>query len=232
MNSSLGIIEIKGYCAVISALDNLLKNSTTAFHIEELQNGNFIMYIKGGLAEVKHAIGLTIEHVNKISTIHSYSIIDKLNSQIEALFWNNREKKSVWIQKAESGKTSGQKKEVIGQKLYRKKTRLNSKSDSEMKLTTDSRKSVSEERQREINTIERLRLEALGKTGESKPLKKKIPEKIFSFKVESLSDLEGLNVHKLRRAARDFENFPIKGRQISKANRDELVEYFKRILPS
>ncbi|MFC2135846.1 BMC domain-containing protein [Bacteroidota bacterium] len=42
-------------------------------------------------------------------------------------------------------------------------------------------------------------------------------------------ELEELNVHELRRLARNQENFPIKGRDISKANRQELLEYFKSI---
>ena len=38
-----------------------------------------------------------------------------------------------------------------------------------------------------------------------------------------------MNVHKLRHYARKFPDFPIKGREISRANRDELVEWFKSI---
>ncbi len=41
--------------------------------------------------------------------------------------------------------------------------------------------------------------------------------------------IDGMNVHKLRHYAREFPNFPIKGREISRANRDELVELFKKI---
>ena len=38
-----------------------------------------------------------------------------------------------------------------------------------------------------------------------------------------------MNVHKLRHYAREFPEFPIRGRAISRANRDELVELFKSI---
>ncbi len=40
-------------------------------------------------------------------------------------------------------------------------------------------------------------------------------------------DLNKMNVHQLRKLARSFENFPIHGRQISKANRQQLLDYFK-----
>jgi len=42
-------------------------------------------------------------------------------------------------------------------------------------------------------------------------------------------DVSSLNVHQLRRLARSVEGFPIQGRQISKANRKELVDYFKKL---
>src|SRR3989339_613824 len=47
--------------------------------------------------------------------------------------------------------------------------------------------------------------------------------------VPTVEELLELNVHKLRHLARSFENFPIKGRQISRANRDELIEHFNSI---
>ena len=38
-----------------------------------------------------------------------------------------------------------------------------------------------------------------------------------------------MNVHKLRNYARSFPDFPIKGREISRANRIELVEFFNKL---
>ena len=46
----------------------------------------------------------------------------------------------------------------------------------------------------------------------------------------SMSDLEVQNVHQLRRLARSVPEFPIKGREISKANRNQLLDYFKDLL--
>jgi hypothetical protein len=45
-----------------------------------------------------------------------------------------------------------------------------------------------------------------------------------------MTELELLNVHQLRRFARGVEEFPIKGREISRANRTELLDYFKTLL--
>jgi hypothetical protein len=47
--------------------------------------------------------------------------------------------------------------------------------------------------------------------------------------IPSEAYLSNLNVHELRRLARGFDNFPIKGREISKANRQMLLDYFKEL---
>jgi len=48
-------------------------------------------------------------------------------------------------------------------------------------------------------------------------------------KFPSQSDLESLNVQQLRHLARNFTNFPIKGRDISKANRTILLQMFNEM---
>jgi microcompartment protein CcmL/EutN len=71
------------------------------------------------------------------------------------------------------------------------------------------------------DTIARLRMEALGKKPESsEPL---------IVKDTAGQDLSELNVHQLRKLARNTPDFPIFGRKISKANRDELLRLFNGI---
>lgn len=92
-----------------------------------------------------------------------------------------------------------------------------------------------------LSTIERLRQEALGladkktQVKESEVSTKKKVENIESKKIEiansdvDIDAIKSMNVHKLRNYARQFPAFPIKGREISRANREELVELFKSI---
>lgn len=54
-------------------------------------------------------------------------------------------------------------------------------------------------------------------------------EKVLIIEIPVETELLKMNVHELRHLARRFENFPIKGRQISKANRTQLIEYFNSI---
>jgi microcompartment protein CcmL/EutN len=86
-------------------------------------------------------------------------------------------------------------------------------------------------------TIVRLRKEALGKksvvAGEKSVSYQEIEKGIVidsdNKKNLNKSERDSLNVHQLRKLARETENFPIKGREISKANRQELLEHFKRL---
>jgi microcompartment protein CcmL/EutN len=79
------------------------------------------------------------------------------------------------------------------------------------------------------NHLENLKQEAI------KELENEEPEEDDFFgsgditEVPPTEELSKLNVHKLRRLARAFPNFPIKGREISKANRETLIELFNTL---
>jgi|YelNatPaOPRAMG01_1025707.scaffolds.fasta_scaffold00227_26 microcompartment protein CcmL/EutN len=86
------------------------------------------------------------------------------------------------------------------------------------------------------DTITRLRNEALDNNESDKytPIDDlTINEKevnVLGEKEQQLKDeIDKMNVHELRHLARSIENFPIKGRVISKANRNELINHFKSI---
>lgn len=100
---------------------------------------------------------------------------------------------------------------------------------------------ISDKSVKPLSTIERLRIEALGTARKKANIEeelsadnKKVKE---THKVKSsIKDPEvdfdlisQMNMHKLRNYARKFSNFPIKGREISRANRDELVELFNTL---
>ncbi len=46
---------------------------------------------------------------------------------------------------------------------------------------------------------------------------------------QSIEELETFNVHQLRKIARGVETFPIHGREISRANRETLLAYFRSV---
>lgn len=68
------------------------------------------------------------------------------------------------------------------------------------------------------------------KETESAPLlKEHAPAETKEIPEIDLNEIETMSVNKLRRMARNMQNFPIKGRIISSANRQTLIEYFKSI---
>lgn len=93
-------------------------------------------------------------------------------------------------------------------------------------------------------TINRLRKEALGIKQAKETVIKEKPESVLP-KPESVlpvsgsvipmsesalpDNLDTLNVHQLRHLARGIQQFPIRGREISKANRQELLNLFKNL---
>lgn len=82
----------------------------------------------------------------------------------------------------------------------------------------------------EITAVNSEKEEINGSFGlEEKPGRRKVDKTLKADRSESIEDLSTLNVHQLRRAARNVREFPIKGRQISKANRDTLLSFFKEL---
>jgi ethanolamine utilization protein EutM len=120
--------------------------------------------------------------------------------------------------------------------LIIKRPEKTSKKEKPNRKTVEEKRPEIKERKRKsyINdTIERLRLEALGlnKPEKKKPVKKEIKKTrtIKKVKKNGDSNLKSMNVHQLRKLARDTKNFPIHGRDISKANREVLLQYFDKL---
>lgn len=57
----------------------------------------------------------------------------------------------------------------------------------------------------------------------------KSPKELVDPKSLDYSSLEGMTVEELRRLARKTQGFPIFGREISKANKSTLLNYFKQL---
>ncbi|MFA7287864.1 MAG: BMC domain-containing protein [Melioribacteraceae bacterium] len=51
----------------------------------------------------------------------------------------------------------------------------------------------------------------------------------YESEIPEVNELLKLNVHDLRKLARSLPDFPIKGREISKANRNILIDYFNQL---
>ena len=77
--------------------------------------------------------------------------------------------------------------------------------------------------------LKRLREEAKKELKSSEESAVKPDEEVSPVKIPPLEELEKMNVHQLRRLARSIPSLPIKGREISIANRGTLLDFLKKL---
>lgn len=233
MTNSIGLLETSGLAAAAQASNEILKeNSVTLFKFELIGNGNVLICFSGEYASVKNAINIGTAESAKLGCFISSKIITKPDERVHNII----EKLNFKVTNKNEALPKKLKRSVeIPKDLLEVREGILEKAD----LKEPSKKIVSEVKkikkeivarvpkvkkkiETEINnpTILRLQKEALAKEAEVENINKSISE-------NSIDDMSNMNVHQLRKLARSFHDFPIKGRQISKANRDELLQYLK-----
>jgi microcompartment protein CcmL/EutN len=259
MKNAFGMIESKGFVALVEAVDVILKNSPVdILGIKKLENGLVSLVIKGKSEYVEAAMQAAINSGERVGEIYSHTIIEDPNDSIiiliEDIFaieknkLHNKEDEieihtEYVIKKSDETikKSSIDKSKPIT--LKRREKRYKQSNINSPIRNREQKKEITEEiieprsePGTNLDTITRLRNEALGisKSKESKEeviieKKEANTSKSETHSVIDFDYIKKLNVHKLRHFARQFQNFPIKGRQISKANREELIELFNSL---
>jgi microcompartment protein CcmL/EutN len=241
MPRALGLVETRGLVGAIEAADAMVKAANVVLAgKEQISAGLVTVKVLGDVAAVKAAVDAGAAAAQRVGELVSIHVIPQPDEQLVSIFpelEDEKEQKSARLETKES---------KIEDKIEKKPEKIEQISELEpvVKKAEESigpvqkrvrRKSKTNEEIDdtlfENDTISRLRKEALQLKTE-KPDEaevKKEPDK--KEKEENLSgeDINTLNVHQLRHLARSIEEFPIKGRQVSRANREELLEYFKRL---
>lgn len=215
---ALGMVETRGLIASIEAADAMVKAAKVQLiGKEKITAGLVTILVVGETAAVKSAVDAGAAAAQRVGELVSTHIIPRPDDQIDEMVTNSRpvpseEKKQLAIPK----KNTKQKRKRIQQTKEESIEEI----ENEIKAEPEPKSSSS-------STIDRLKEEALGKISLDSKSEKSKQDKILGI---SMAELEVMNVHQLRRFARDFENFPIKGREISRANRGELLDFFKTLL--
>ncbi len=223
MPKALGLVETRGLVAAIEAADAMIKAANVTLVGKERTDPALItIKVVGETAAVRSAVDAGAAAAKRVGVLVSTHIIPQPDEQITSLI-------------PEIGEKPGRikEKQIIVEKespdlFEENKTEQKSlpvKKIEKQKPEPEREKPVVKEKEPESSsdTISRLRKEALG-IKEEKPVK---PSKSKS-KI-NMEELEIYNVHQLRRLARSTEGFPIYGREISRANRQELLDYFKKL---
>ena len=214
MSKALGLVETKGLVASIEAADAMLKASkVNLIGKERAQAGLITIMVSGDVAAVKASVDAGAAAAQRVGQLVSVHVIPKPDDQLSEIVPTG-DKPGI-RKPVEKTRT------IIKPEIEPKETAVK----AEPKPVTKKQETPVKTEEPASSTIERLKKEALGKEIKEKPVSKKTS----SFAQPDMSKLENMNVHQLRRLARATDNFPIKGREISRANRRQLLDYFKSL---
>ncbi len=216
---ALGMVETRGLIASIEAADAMVKAAKVQLiGKEKITAGLVTVLVVGETAAVKSAVDAGAAAAQRVGQLVSTHIIPRPDDQIDDLVVG---KKQITTKEEKQEKITPDREP--GKRIQAKPQKSDEIKETEPELVEDKEP----EYKTSSSTIDRLKEEALGGISSTKRKSKPKPEKISGV---SMAELEVMNVHQLRRYARDFENFPIKGREISRANRGELLDFFKTLL--
>ncbi len=200
MKLALGLIETKGLVGAIEAADAMVKAAEVKLVGKEKVTGALMLVkVLGEVAAVKSAVDAGSVAAQRVGELVSVHVIPRPDDQIDPLI----------IEQFKKEKKSESKPKVESkppEPEVEEKTEAPAEPESPVKSAETS---VEPPKQKTVTE----------KTVEEKPTGNIPPEE----------ELNKMNVHQLRKLARGFENFPIHGRQISKANRQQLLDYFNSL---
>lgn len=204
---ALGLIETKGLVGAIEAADAMCKAANVKLVSKEKVTGALVVVkIVGEVAAVQSAVDAGAAAAQRVGQLISAHVIPRPDEQMESIIYENIPKVSKPKKKVESRDGIVEEPEPD-------------------EINDEEIEEVTEEIVDEIHEEEEY---DSGLFDEDEP-KDEYPsdnETYFAGEIPPKSELQKLNVHELRRLARSIDSFPIKGREISKANRQVLIEYF------
>ncbi len=243
MSSALGMVETRGLVAAIEAADAMLKAANVKFVGKEIVVPALItIKVIGDTAAVKAAVDAGAEAAKRVGQLVSVHVIPQPDEQLEIILPGiDDEEKIQHVDSSRAKKVEQKKEPRVESEIKEEKKIIIEKPETNVtkieKAEPVNEETVVSSASSTSDTISRLRREALGnKAPSEKPksssvneAKKIIDSEELKFENLSLIEVEDLNVHKLRRLARSTNGFPIQGREISKANRKELLYYFNKL---
>jgi ethanolamine utilization protein EutM len=223
MPKALGLVETRGLVAAIEAADAMVKAANvTLVGREKTDPALITVKVVGETAAVRSAVDAGAAAAKRVGELVSTHIIPQPDDQMILLIPQIKEDKETPVSKRAI--------EPLAEIETKEKTVV---TKEEKPIQPPVAESTEVKQQTEMfipatQTIERLRREALGKSTEQGKQEIKKSSKPAQ-KSRDIVDIEKMNVHELRRYARGIEDFPIQGRQISIANKKELINHFRNL---
>lgn len=219
MQLALGLIETKGLVAAIEAADAMVKAAEVKLISKERVSGALVVIkIVGDVAAVKSAVDAGAVAAQRVGQLVSTHVIPRPDDQLEDIIYSH-------------GKKAFQSKSKMKHKKMNQGSNEVSLFDVDEKTETKTDETYSDENLEKENysretgihdDFENIDSDFSDEQADTFPTSE-------GNLILSDEEIKKLNVHQLRKLARSFDNFPIKGREISKANRQVLIDYFKMI---
>lgn len=201
MDLALGLIETKGLVGAIEAADAMAKAADVKIISKEKVTGALIIIkIMGETAAVKASVDAGSAAAQRVGDLVSAHVIPRPDDQIDLIIFDDPIK-------SESKKVPAEKRKKKTGAILKKEPVTKNKTDRD-----NAQKKVDRLTEKQEKSVVKKVENSSSKTGKNVP---------------PMDELVILNVHALRRIARGFDDFPIKGRDISKANRAKLLDHFK-----
>ena len=248
---ALGLIETKGLIGAIAAADAMAKAANVKIVGKEKSSGALVtIKIVGDVAAVKAAVDAGSVVAQRVGQLVSAHVIprphEELSFFIEERIINKSISKKISSKKTFSPSEKAKEKIDVPEKTVveellkevqvekvveaplekeldiEKVNILEKVEQTKVIITPDKKPQKETSKLKGIDTLAKLRAEA--KSEMERTESKRTPDKDLD------EELLTMNVHELRRLARSNKDFPIKGRDISKANRKILLDYFRELL--
>lgn len=224
MKNVIGIFETRGYAAALAAAESILEESRIKLiKIEKAGSGIISLFFQADDQLMKKAFSKGLLNARDVGEITAMHIAREFFNGMEK-FLNDSDvstlhEKSLIKMRASSklNSRSSIKPFNAGNNYSEEKTNKTKELKANHSLKSDS-------------TIQRLRQEALGASRINIEEKEPVTSSKKNYGEINMNKIEKLNVQELRREARRIKNFPIQGREISRANRKELINFFKDII--
>lgn len=221
MQLALGLIETKGLIGAIEAADAMVKAANVKLVSKEKITAALVtIKVIGEVAAVKSAVDAGAAAAQRVGQLVAVHVIPRPDEQIDDIIFTpdlnivSQKDKKVSSEVENEEQTSNN-------EIIEVSDENEEKIEQQEFLFEEVKVEKSRKKKGKSDTIENLKKVALSELqNENINMIKDIPTE---------DELSNLNVHELRHLARAFENFPIKGRQISRANREELIEYFNKL---
>lgn len=201
MDLALGLIETKGLVGAIEAADAMVKAADVKLVSKEKVTGALmVIKVVGDVAAVKSAVDAGAVAAQRVGELVSSHVIPRPDEQIDQLIFNQQKQ----------GKRSAEKQNDAVPKA-KPPIKKEVKSEPSFPKITEPEDVITKSESSDQLEEKKVKIESSGKS------------------IHPKEELNSFNVHQLRKLARTFENFPIHGREISKANRQLLLDYFNEL---